>query len=345
MKLHRRAGGSRPPRQQNDSNQLLRAQSQLIRCLCFFVGFASGSSRPPLAVAVLFLLCFVIPLQAQVPDIRADAVADAKSIALSGTVHVTLTLEGPAPLRVELPKQLLTADANGVWRIRPEGPAAPLKAVGKGREEWRQTYRLDPWVDGAPLRATFNPVTVNGQQVTWPAVSVTVTKTVGEATPNAARPVTSLEDVPVPDPLPPAGPVPVWVVVVFGLICAAVLGLAWARRHKPKPVPPHEWALAALAKLEGAGGAEMVEWVASILRTFVERRFAIPATKLTTAELSAAAEEQGWPVEQADPLRAILEECDRAKFAGDVPDHDGGRRLVRVAAEWVNQVSRPPEPR
>ena len=33
----------------------------------------------------------------------------------------------------------------------------------------------------------------------------------------------------------------------------------------------------------------MAERVAAILRTFVERRFAVPATKLTTGELSAAA--------------------------------------------------------
>jgi hypothetical protein len=295
-------------------------------------------------VCALALMLFTSMLRAQPPEIRADAVADAKSITLAGTVHVTLTLEGPAPLRVELPKQLLTADANGVWRIRPEGPAA-VKPTGKGREEWRQVYRLDPWAEGAPLRASFNPVTVNGQQVTWPAVSVTVTKTVGEVASTAARPVTPLEDVPPPPVTPPQGPVPGWLVAAFGLLCAAVLALAWSRRRKPKPVPPGEWALAALAKLEAAPGAQTVERVALILRTFVERRFAIPATKLTTTELSAAAGEQGWPVEQAESLRAVLDECDRAKFAGDVPDDDGCRRLVRLAVEWVTLVSRPSEPR
>ena len=88
----------------------------------------------------------------------------------------------------------------------------------------------------------------------------------------------------------------------------------------------------------------MVERLAAILRAFVERKFAIPATKLTTTELSAATEEQGWPVEQAESLRALLNECDRAKFAGEVPDDDGCRRLVRLAAEWVTHVCQPPEP-
>ena len=295
----------------------------------------------------LALVCVLLSpalLCAQPMDIHADAIADTKSITLAGSVHVTLTLEGPAPLRVELPKQLLTADANGVWRIRPEGQAVP-KALGNGREQWRQVYRLDPWVDGAPLRATFNPVSVNGEQVTWPAGSVTVTKTVGEASATAARPVTALEDVTLSPQLPPSFTVWEWVVIAFGFVCFVVLGLAWSRRRKPKPVPPGEWALATLAKLEGGEArAETVERVAAILRTFVERKFAIPATKLTTAELSVATREQGWPVEQTEPLWALLDECDRAKFAGDMPDDDGCRRLVRLAIDWVNHICRPAEP-
>ena len=177
---------------------------------------------------------------------------------------------------------------------------------------------------------------MNGQPVTWPPVAIAVTKTVGEAT--AARPVTPPEDAPPPPAPPPRAPVPVWVIVAFGSSCLAALVVVWARSRKAKPVPPGEWALAALAKLDASGttGAAAVERVAAILRAFVERRFAIPATQLTTAELSAAAGEQAWPVERAESLRALLDECDRAKFAGDVPDDDGCRRLLRLAVDWVN---------
>jgi hypothetical protein len=302
------------------------------------------SHRPRRAALVVVALLFPAPLCAQPPDVRADAKADRELVALSGSVRVTLTLDGPAPLRVKLPDQLLTADADPAWRIRADG-SATITPLANGREEWRQVYRLDPYLPGDPLVVSFNPATVNGQQVPWPAVGVKVTKTVGEATTAAARPPVGPEDPPSPLPSPQSGPVPAWVVVVFGVMCGAVLGAAWMRRRKPKPVPPVEWALAALAKLEaGAGGTEIVERVATILRTFVERRFAIPATRLTTAELSAAAREQGWPVEQAEPLRALLDECDRAKFAGDVPDDDGCRRLVRRAVDWVNDIGRPAGP-
>jgi hypothetical protein len=198
-------------------------------------------------------------------------------------------------------------------------------------------YRLDPYTEGA-LIVSFNPVTVNGQQVTWPPVAVTVTKTV--ASEDKARPVTPPEDVPISPPPPSRVPVGMWVVVAVGQLCLVVAIVVWARKRKAKPVPPAEWALAALAKLEASEltGAEAVERVAAILRRFIERRFAIPATKLTTAELSAVAGEQEWPVERAEPLGAILDACDRAKFAGDVPA-DGGRQLVRLAVDWVNATT------
>ena len=271
---------------------------------------------------------------AQPPGVCAEAVPDRTAVTLSQRVNVTLTLEGPAPLLVKLPEQLLTADANIAWRIRPDpvAPQAQVNALANGREQWRQVYRLDPFDEGA-LLVSFNPVTVNGQPVTWPPVAIAVTKTVGEGT--AARPVTPPEDVPVPPVDTPRVPVGIWVVVAFGQMCLVVAVAVWARRRKAKPVPPGEWALAALAKLEG--GAETVERVAAILRTFVERRFAIPAPKLTTAELSAAAE-QAWPVERAESLRALLDACDRAKFAGDAPA-DGGRELARLAADWVTAAA------
>ncbi|MCI0701646.1 MAG: hypothetical protein L0241_11240, partial [Planctomycetia bacterium] len=75
----------------------------------------------------LFLLTFSFfpaPLFAQQPVIHADAKDYPKRpVALSEPVHVTLTLEGPAPLVVELPKQMLADASHAIWRIRAEGPA------------------------------------------------------------------------------------------------------------------------------------------------------------------------------------------------------------------------------
>ena len=76
-----------------------------------------------------------------------------------------------------------------------------------------------------------------------------------------------------------------------------------------------------------------------VVRGFIERQFGIPAPKLTTMELLVAAEQAGWAVEVSESLGRLLEICDRAKFAGDVPDDDGSRDLLAGGRDWVNRVS------
>ena len=301
-------------------------------------------------VAVIMLLASPA-LLAQAPDVRANIEGAPAHVALSGWMRVTLTLEGPKPLRVELPDQLLTADADGIWGIRPAGPVE-LAPVGADRERWSRAYRVAPYPpptgDPAGKRAvSFNPVTVNGQKVTWKSIEVEVTKSIGDlATTPPRKPVGVEEPLPPPD-RPAQRSLLAWIAgAVIGLVLAAALVAVFARKRRAKPVSPHDRALSALAKVLAAKplGAEAAERVATILRRFVEQRLALPATKLTTTELLAAAREQGWPVEQADALRAVLDECDRAKFAGDAPDDDGCRGLVARAVEWVNDVGRPVGP-
>ncbi len=309
------------------------------------LGRAGGVGPLILGAALLFPAA----LRAQPADVVARAEVSPLAVKLSQSVRLTLALEGPAPLRVELPKQLLTDDADGIWRIQPSGEAE-VKPLPNGRQRWQQVYRLAPYPSGT-LRVTFNPVTVNGQPVTWREVVVTVTRT-GAADAPLPEPhaVTAVEDLP-DTKFPPPRTSRVWAVVAgafaFALVALVVPLVMWRRARRAKPVPPDEWARAALAELatSRAPGGVIAERVAAILRRFVERRFAIPATKLTTAELSAATVQQGWAVEEAEALRVLLDQCDRAKFAGDAPDNDGCRRLIAAAVDWVNDVSRPRGPR
>lgn len=275
----------------------------------------------------LLLLLALVPtaVRAQPSAVRADAVADRAACALSETVRVTLSLEGPAPLRVELPKMLLTADADSAWRVRPDG-APSITALPNKRERWEQRYRLDPYVEGAPLVASFAPVKANGEAITFPAVRVTVEKKVGGNT--AVLPVTPPEDPPAPPDAERANPLP-WIVGAVVLVCFALALVVWKRSQRVPPVPPLERALADLAR------ADSVERVGDVLRAFIERHYGVPALKRTTNELFAAPAVRDWPAGRADALRDLLDECDRAKFAGEVPDGAARADLARRAAEWL----------
>jgi hypothetical protein len=240
-------------------------------------------------------------------------------------VRVTLSLEGPAPLRVEVPKALLTADADSAWRIRPDGDAR-VTALPGNRERWEQRLRLDPYVEGAPLVASFAPVKANGLSVTFPAVRVTVEKKVGANT--AVLPVTPPENPPAPPEVPRANPLP-YIAAAVAVVCFALAAVVWKRARRVPPVPPRERALADLA------AAESVERVGDVLRAFVERQYGVPATKLTTNELLSAPPVRDWPPDRAAPLREVLEACDVAKFAGAPPAVTDRAALARRAAEWL----------
>jgi hypothetical protein len=104
----------------------------------------------------------------------------------------------------------------------------------------------------------------------------------------------------------------------------------------PPPLPPVEWALAALdAADRDLTGRPLADRVADVLRMFIEAQHQLPAPRLTTAELVRDAEGANWPAESVAELRALLERCDRAKFAGAEPDAAEGHDLVARAKRWV----------
>ncbi len=290
------------------------------------------NTRP--ALAVLFMLTLGTAASAQ----DATFTTDRKDLRLSESLRATLTIEGTAPLQVELPKQLLDPISDRDWKIQPVGTPS-VTPIGDNRERWTQTFRLDPYVPGNAMPVIFAAVKVNGREVLPGGFEVKVITTVIEAKAENAKPVTGIEEVPPPViDTPTSLPLWWWVGGFVTGISTVVLISRW--RRKPLPIPPLEWALAALADLEGRGvpDMEIVERAAEILREFIERRYGIPATKLTTSELLSTATKP-WSIEQTDALGTILDGCDRAKFAGDIPDDGGCRSLLARCRQWVHDVS------
>jgi hypothetical protein len=295
---------------------------------------------PASGQAVLAPLAAAPALPAPPPTVTVTP--DRKTLSLSESLHAILTIEGPAPLRVEVPAPVLLPASERDWRVRPTGPPR-VSPSGDGRETWTQGFRLDPYTPGEQY-VLFAPFTVNGREVPGPGFEVRVISTVSEAKAEAARPVTGVEAPPSPAADSGVSRAP-WVVggllgVAVVVVVVAVAVVARWYRRPPGPVPAYGRALAALDRLErdGVSGQALAESVAAVLREFVEGRFGIPAARLTSSELLAAAEQAVGSVEKADRLRRILDGLDRVRFGGEVADDRGCRGLADAVREWLHQV-------
>lgn len=283
-------------------------------------------------------LVLALALGVTQPLVTSSATVDRTDIRLSDSVRVTLTVEGTAPLRVELPKELLNAASLEAWRLRPLG-AANVDNLPGGRQRWSQTFRADPYRPGkltlgfAPAEA-FVGVAPKPVPVDWkPFPEINVSSPVQDT--DEARPVTGIEHLPsLPSATDSRGLVGA---VLAGLLAAALSAVVvvWMmRRRKPVPLSPAEWATRELDALEGADGDDFAERLSDVVRTYLERRSGLPATRRTTAELLVVVVE-GFPVEA---VRPILERCDAAKFAALPLSPDDRQRFLAAARSLLGNL-------
>ena len=267
--------------------------------------------------------------------------ADRAALRLSDTITVTVAVEGAVPLRVEVPKDLLTGASADIWRVDPAG-AARTDALPDGRERWTQQYKCSPFQPGAGLPLEFAPLRVTAGPATEAAalsdrpLSFTVTTDLLGAKADDVRPVTGVEELP-PPPTTPIGLPAVWAIAVGGLLLVVAAAFATVRRRKRVPeVPPTAEALAALDAL---GDPLSPDRVGDILRRFLRRRFGLPTDPATSTELLALVHERtDWPEVQIAHLGLILFCCDRAKFGNQPLDKDTAAQLRDAARTWVAAV-------
>jgi len=288
-----------------------------------------------------------------VPDDRVASTVSVQPdrIDLGETATLSLAVEGPRPLRVEMPtdaQKLLTTKSALMWQIKPLGTPRTSLQDG-GRERWEQTFRLSPFFHGDRVSVAFNSLNVNGAPLTFEAQSIRVRKTLDEAAADKAVPVTGIEAVATAPPPPADASGWPFLAALAGIFAAVVVAaIVRKRRAKPPPIPPLKWATGELDRLERDVALERThprtgtDRLAGILREFTERRFGIPATRLTTSELRAACDAAEWPSARAESLRDLLEPCDRAKFAGETPDANTALTLILAARAWLAGIEPPP---
>lgn len=261
------------------------------------------------------------------PGVTASATVDPREVRLADPVTVTLAVEGPTPVRVTPPAELLAGPSAEAWRVTPAGPAATSQ-LPNGRERWTLTLTADPQLPGPAVPLTFAAAGVRvgpaGEPgtVEWPALSVAVTTSLTADVSRELRGVTGAE-APPPAPAPAAVP-GIAVAAGVALVVAAVgVALRLRRRSAPAPLPPPAAGLAALAA-DSLADVAFAERLSELVRAWAGP----PADRQTTAELLATLATDP----RREAVRGILEACDRAKFAADGLPPDARAPLIAAAA-------------
>jgi hypothetical protein len=254
---------------------------------------------------------------------------------LSDTVEVTLTATGAAPVRVELPKELLEPASAVAWQITPVRGATSTDGT-----TWVQTFRLSPFVPGEELAVKFNPIKVNGTEVTPDSLTLRVETALRNPTAADARPVTGIEPLPAP---PEADPplILAGVTLIAALVAVLVGVLVAARKRRTKPLVPGEWVRERIGTLQTnrlsgrLTEAEFVECLARAFRDYLSRRFGLSTEPMTTAELIASAD-WVWDAEARTGVEDLLTACDAVKFAGKRPSATDCDALAEQAGRLVD---------
>ena len=261
--------------------------------------------------------------------VTATLVPDRPAIRLSGSLTLQAALEGPAPLRVEVPAEVLSDESAPIWQIIPLG-SAKLADLSGGTQRWSQDYKLVPFApgDSVPLSLREFPVTsgdgVSAKSVAFPVLSIRVETSITKIEAAEARPITGIEQLP---PLPPessSSPVVIGVGIAAVVLFLTAMALVY-RRPPVEAVAPSARAQREIDELPPGDGVP--EKLSAILRGFAARHFDLPAETMTTAELKKQHPD--------DELTDLLEACDRAKFAGERWTVEETQARMDRAKAWV----------
>lgn len=160
------------------------------------------------------------------------------------------------------------------------------------------------------------------------------------------------------------GPVPLTEPLLWPYFLAAALVIlalllfwffSWKKRKKrttEKPFSAHREALAALdqARSHKEQGQSLLfaEKVSALLRTYIEKRFAIRTTRQTTSEFFQALDflpenKNELLFSFREQLQLCLEQCDLAKYAHRTAQQDGMEKLDQSVRRFITETAPPEE--
>ena len=134
------------------------------------------------------------------------------------------------------------------------------------------------------------------------------------------------------------------IAAVLALAAALVLAMRWLARRPPPvrmdiPAPLALPDLVAAESLLGHDPVAAYRVLATTVRSEIGRRYGLPASALTTAELQSRMELQGIERWQARLVGGLLTECDAVVYAGYRPATERREADLNMAREIVEGAS------
>ena len=278
------------------------------------------------------------------PDLTANVIVDRSTIRLSDHAIITVSVEGPAPLAVEIPADWLAEESSANWRAKAIAPAK-IETLTNGRERWSISLRVDPYATGDPITITLKSLDVRSgqnagpQHVDLPSVTVRVTTDVSTIRPEEARSITGIESVP-----ESAGSSQLWWWAV-GILLSFVIAAIWIihKRWTAHELPEtnEHWLERRMAALERETDSRAVaNGVSELLRDLVTRKCGVPLESRTANE-AVFDVRQSTAITQAidcDEFESLLKECERIQF--DPISNGSTKTLLARAKNWLAQTAR-----
>ena len=259
-------------------------------------------------------------------NVQVSATVDRSRVQIADPFELKVEVVAPSGTKVGFPnfdKQIGSFDILDTKDDQSEASEENTQLC-----TWTRTFTLET-LDSGDLRIPRIEVSVQEQDekpqvLRTEPVNITVTSVV-EANADLTKfnDIADLIDVEEPE-LPTSNVV--WIAVAAGFALAAAAGCLAIAMRSPTFESSSAWAL---TRLRNANGD--FNQVESILRGFLEEKFAFPAVSLGSAALVRELVDRGIEDSQVSALREIFEASERTKFGGyQLPDEQGKRMFEQA---------------
>ena len=284
------------------------------------------------------------------PPVEAQAAVD-RAVATTGDlITYRITVDADSGYEIEIPEA--GAEIAG-FRIVDVGREEPRSRNGRTVNESWYAMRAD--LVGSyvlpPVEVGYRQLVEEGEQAgPWESL---VTSEIFVEVESVLPTEGGAEDIRGLKPLREVQPPIPWLQIILGVVGAVLAGtgLWWylrqrARRRDDVPlIPPHEAAFEALSSLrttdfdDPAAVRLFYFQISEVVRAYVEGRFGMNATDLTTEEILASLEslDQLAP-EQNAVLRGFLMDTDQVKFAHREPGRSDIEHVYEQALGFVEST-------